>query len=69
MKKMSFCSAIVLLLSFYLGGCSQPQPNPKLDDLNLLCETLETEHYTSTPTFQRRSSRMSGKKSPDRRPT
>lgn len=45
MKKMSFCSAIVLLLSFYLGGCSQPQPNPKLDDLNLLCETLETEHY------------------------
>lgn len=45
MKKMSFCSAIVLLLSFYLGGCGQPQPNPKLDDLNLLCETLETEHY------------------------
>ena len=45
MKKMSFCSAIVLLLSFCLGGCGQPQPNPKLDDLNLLCETLETEHY------------------------
>ena len=45
MKKMSFLLAIVLLLSFYLGGCSQPQPNPKLDDLNLLCETLETEHY------------------------
>lgn len=45
MKKMSFLLAIVLLLSFCLGGCSQPQPNPKLDDLNLLCETLETEHY------------------------
>ena len=45
MKKMSFLLAIVLLLSFYLGGCSQPQPNPKLDDLNLLCETLETGHY------------------------
>lgn len=43
MKKMSFCSAIVLLLSFCLGGCSQPQPNPKLDDLNLLCETLEIQ--------------------------
>ena len=69
MKKMSFCSAIVLLLSFCLGGCGQPQPNPKLDDLNLLCETLETSTMTSTPTFQRRSSRMSGKKSPDRRPT
>ena len=45
MKKMSFCLAIVLLLSFCFGGCGQPQPNPKLDDLNLLCETLETEHY------------------------
>lgn len=45
MKKMSFLLAIVLLLSFCLGGCSQPQPNPKLDDLNLLCETLETGHY------------------------
>lgn len=45
MKKTSFLLAIVLLLSFCLGGCSQPQPNPKLDDLNLLCETLETEHY------------------------
>lgn len=45
MKKMSFLLAIVLLLSFCLGGCGQPQPNPKLDDLNLLCETLETGHY------------------------
>ena len=45
MKKMSFLLAIVLLLSFCFGGCGQPQPNPKLDDLNLLCETLETGHY------------------------
>ena len=45
MKKLSFLLAFVLLFSFCLGGCGQPQPNPKLDDLNLLCETLETEHY------------------------
>ena len=45
MKKRSFLLAIVLLLSFCLGGCGQPQPNPKLDDLNTLCETLETGHY------------------------
>ena len=45
MKKLSFLLAFVLLFSFCLGACGQPQPNPKLDDLNLLCETLETEHY------------------------
>ena len=45
MKKMSFLLAIVLLLSFCFGGCGQPQPNPKLDDLNKLCDTLEKNHY------------------------
>ena len=45
MKKLSFLLALVLLFSFCLGGCGQPQPNPKLDDLNMLCDTLEKNHY------------------------
>ena len=45
MKKLSFLLALVLLFSFCLGGCGQPQPNPKLDDLNKLCDTLEKNHY------------------------
>ena len=45
MKKLSFLLAFVLLFSFCLGGCGQPQPNPKLDDLNMLCDTLEKNHY------------------------
>ena len=45
MKKPSFLLAFVLLFSFCLGGCGQPQPNPKLDDLNMLCDTLEKNHY------------------------
>lgn len=45
MKKLSFLLAFVLLFSFCLGGCGQPQPNPKLDDLNKLCDTLEKNHY------------------------
>ena len=45
MKKLSFLLAFVLLFSFCLGGCGQPQPNPKLDDLNMLCDTLEQNHY------------------------
>lgn len=45
MKKLSFLLAFVLLFSFCLGACGQPQPNPKLDDLNKLCDTLEKNHY------------------------
>ena len=45
MKKPSFLLALILLFSFCLGGCGQPQPNPKLDDLNKLCDTLEKNHY------------------------
>lgn len=45
MKKLSFLLAFVLLFSFCLGACGQPQPNPKLDDLNMLCDTLEKNHY------------------------
>ena len=45
MKKLSFLLVLVLLFSFCLGGCGQPQPNPKLDDLNKLCDTLEKNHY------------------------
>ncbi len=45
MKKLSFLLALVLLFSFCLGACGQPQPNPKLDDLNKLCDTLEKNHY------------------------
>lgn len=45
MKKLSFLLAFVLLFSFCLGGCGQPQPNLKLDDLNMLCDTLEKNHY------------------------
>ena len=45
MKKLSFLLAFVLLFSFCLGGCGQPQPNPRLDDLNMLCDTLEKNHY------------------------
>ena len=45
MKKLSFLLALVLLFSVCLGGCGQPQPNPKLDDLNMLCDTLEKNHY------------------------
>lgn len=45
MKKLSFLLALVLLFSFCLSGCGQPQPNPKLDDLNKLCDTLEKNHY------------------------
>ena len=45
MKKLSFLLALVLLFSFCLSGCGQPQPNSKLDDLNKLCDTLEKNHY------------------------
>ena len=45
MKKLSFLLAFVLLFSFCLGGCGQPQPNSRLDDLNMLCDTLEKNHY------------------------
>ena len=45
MKKLSFLLAFVLLFFFCLGACGQPQPNPKLDDLNMLCDTLEKNHY------------------------
>ena len=45
MKKLSFLLAFVLLFSFCLGGCGQPQPNSRLDDLNKLCDTLEKNHY------------------------
>lgn len=45
MKKLSFLLAFVLLFSFCLSGCGQPQPNPRLDDLNMLCDTLEKNHY------------------------
>lgn len=45
MKKLSFLLAFVLLFFFCLGACGQPQPNPRLDDLNMLCDTLEKNHY------------------------
>ena len=40
MKRWSFILAMILVISFCFSGC-QPQPNPKLDDLNMLCQTLE----------------------------
>ena len=45
MKKLSILLAFVLLFSFCLGACGQTQLNPKLDDLNKLCDTLEKNHY------------------------
>lgn len=68
MKKLSFLLALVLLFSFCLGGCGQPQPNPRLDDLNKLCDTLEKNHYNLYANSPRRSFRPSGKKSPGRPP-
>lgn len=44
MKRWPFILAVILVLSFCFTGC-QPQPNPKLDDLNMLCRTLEEKHY------------------------